>query len=273
MPSDPVVSCSPQWLDLMNHAMSEAHRFGLDLTLHNCSDWSSTGTARVTPALSLRQMLWNETFVAGGKSLDVQLPRTLAKKEYYRDAITVAFPSMLGETRPMAEWLRPITANGQDVEIAKIVDITLSTAVTASPQDTDQPGHLCRTSPSRAPRAPLPFRWPAAPVQGCRSRHPRTAPASLRGPHRPAEHPSAAGRPARPSPRSPLNRPDASASSRRRAATNRDDLDTPHTHQDLCRLAGLRVMHTRSPSVAVWHRNARRSIRQNKNRYRLSQEE
>ncbi|MET8635543.1 hypothetical protein ACWEQ2_20790 [Streptomyces sp. NPDC004096] len=42
----------------------------------------------------------------------------------------------------MAQRLKPGTANGQDVEIAKIVDITLSTAVTASPQDTDRPGHL-----------------------------------------------------------------------------------------------------------------------------------
>ncbi|MET8635542.1 glycosyl hydrolase [Streptomyces sp. NPDC004096] len=81
MPSGPVVSCSPQWFDLMNRAVSEAHGLGLDLTLHNCSDWSSTGTVWVTPALSIRQMLWNETFVAGGKAVDVRLPRTLVKKE------------------------------------------------------------------------------------------------------------------------------------------------------------------------------------------------
>ncbi|MGW4610178.1 glycosyl hydrolase [Streptomyces sp. NPDC004532] len=51
--------------------------------------------------------------------------------------------------------------------------------------------------------------------------------------------PSVAGRPARPSPRSPPNRPHGSASSRRRAAANRNDLHTPHTLQHVtpCGLA------------------------------------
>ncbi|MGI5518239.1 glycosyl hydrolase [Streptomyces sp. CA-106131] len=106
-PPGPVVNYSPDWLDLKNHALSEAHRLGLDLTLHDCSGWSSNREPGVTPALSMQQLVRSETLVTSGQAGDVHLPRPPANKNYYQGASALTFASVPGETLPPAQPSKP----------------------------------------------------------------------------------------------------------------------------------------------------------------------
>src|SRR3954452_6763836 len=53
IPPGPVQYMSEQWLDLMTHAASEAGRLGLEMCMHNCAGWSSSGATWITPERSM----------------------------------------------------------------------------------------------------------------------------------------------------------------------------------------------------------------------------
>ncbi|MBB5788750.1 hypothetical protein HD601_003325 [Jiangella mangrovi] len=142
MPAGPVVSYSDEWFDLMNHAMSEAHRLGLDLTLHNCSGWSSTGAPWITPELSMQQLSWSETYVQGGGTVEVDLQRPLANLDYFQDAKILAFPSLPGETAPLTSRVRRATVDGVETDVAAITDRTIDTVIEMRPADENSPARL-----------------------------------------------------------------------------------------------------------------------------------
>src|SRR6478672_4789834 len=66
IPKGPVQYLSNEWLDLKKHAIKEAARLGLEFTMHNCPGWSASGGPWITPELSMQQITWNESYVAGG---------------------------------------------------------------------------------------------------------------------------------------------------------------------------------------------------------------
>jgi hypothetical protein len=47
----PVVYGSPEHLQLLKFAASEANRLDLDFAVHNCAGWSSSGGPHITPEL------------------------------------------------------------------------------------------------------------------------------------------------------------------------------------------------------------------------------
>ena len=56
IPTGPVKYNSPEWRSLMSFAFHEAKRLGLDMTMHNCSGWSSSGGPWVTPDDAMKKI-------------------------------------------------------------------------------------------------------------------------------------------------------------------------------------------------------------------------
>ena len=56
-PPGPVDYLGPAWLDLMKHAASEAERLGLELGMHNCAGWATTGGPWITPELAMQKLV------------------------------------------------------------------------------------------------------------------------------------------------------------------------------------------------------------------------
>src|SRR5437867_3212695 len=73
IPPGPVTYMSDEWLDLMKHSASEARRVGLEMCMHNCAGWSSSGGPWMTPELSMQEIAWIEARVRGGTKVDVQV--------------------------------------------------------------------------------------------------------------------------------------------------------------------------------------------------------
>lgn len=93
IPDGPIVYNSDEWRGLVKFAASEAKRLGLELCIHNCAGWSSSGGPWVTPDLAMQTLTTSETRVAGGTRFTGVLPQPATKAGYYRDVAVLAFPT------------------------------------------------------------------------------------------------------------------------------------------------------------------------------------
>ncbi len=148
IPQGPVDYGGEAWLKLMTHAAREADRLGLQLAMHNCPGWSSSGGPWITPAMAMQQLVWSETKIAGPRRGAIDLPRPYTNLGFYRDIGVLAFPSLPGEERPFAELLSRITDDqGASVEKKLLTDRDFATSVTAGP---DHPLVFAFTEPFEA---------------------------------------------------------------------------------------------------------------------------
>ncbi len=93
IPEGPVDFASPEWFDLVEHAVEVADRLGLKLTIHNCAGWSSSGGPWITPDLAMKIVVTSEIHVKGPQHFQGVLPKPFARRGYYRDIAVVAFPT------------------------------------------------------------------------------------------------------------------------------------------------------------------------------------
>ncbi len=118
-PTPDVVSFTDPWWALVRHAAQECHRLGLELILHNCAGYESSGGTWIPPELSMQEVIWSEIRHSGGKPLRTKLKRAEvdphphalfpdcyipsegkvgvpiveARKTYYRDIAVLAMPA------------------------------------------------------------------------------------------------------------------------------------------------------------------------------------
>lgn len=93
IPAGPVDYMSPEWRALVKHAVSEADRLGLELCMHNCAGWSSSGGPWITPEFAMQQVTTSETRASGPARFSEVLPMPPTKKDYYKDIAVLAFPT------------------------------------------------------------------------------------------------------------------------------------------------------------------------------------
>lgn len=135
IPKGPVDYLGKEWLELTRHAIREAGRLGLEFDMHNCPGWSSTGGPWITPEMSMQQVVWSETFVEGGKQVNVALPKPYSKLDYYRDTYVLAFPSLSGEEQSIYNKVKKVTVNGDTVDVKVFSASDLSTGANVIPID------------------------------------------------------------------------------------------------------------------------------------------
>ncbi|HVU33039.1 MAG TPA: glycosyl hydrolase [Opitutaceae bacterium] len=96
---------TPAWIDLLRHALAEADRLGLEMSLNMQSGWNLGGPT-VTNDDAVKKLVWSETTVEGPAPVDVALPAPPRVGGYYRDWLVVAYP--IHPDRPpsggVADW-------------------------------------------------------------------------------------------------------------------------------------------------------------------------
>src|SRR3954452_17849798 len=55
-----VLYMSPEWQDMVKHAISESNRLGLELTITPCEGWSESGGPWIKPEQSMQKVVWSE---------------------------------------------------------------------------------------------------------------------------------------------------------------------------------------------------------------------
>ncbi len=81
---------SPQWQVAIAHAFREAKRLGLQICVHNCAGWSSSGGPWIKPEYAMQFLTWTETPVTGPSHFDGELPQPKATADYYGDIAVYA---------------------------------------------------------------------------------------------------------------------------------------------------------------------------------------
>lgn len=92
---------SPAWMELYTHALREADRLGLEITLNITSGWN-LGGPDVTPEQSSKMLTWSRTLVHGGAQVKLRLAQPNAKNGFYREIGVLAYPLHSGaELHPL----------------------------------------------------------------------------------------------------------------------------------------------------------------------------
>ena len=84
------VFMSPQWMELYRHAVKEADRLSIELSVNVQSGWNPGGPS-ITPEMAMKKLVYSETSVKGGKRID----QVLAQPEtnlLYNDVLVQAIP-------------------------------------------------------------------------------------------------------------------------------------------------------------------------------------
>ncbi|MBM3500336.1 MAG: hypothetical protein FJX74_16895, partial [Armatimonadetes bacterium] len=124
IPKGPVIYNSPEWRELIQHALREADRLGIEICLHNCAGWSSSGAPWVKPEHAMQMLVTSATRVQGPAKLDRVLSRPETRLGYYADAAVLAF-----RTPPAETVLTPeVTSGAEGFDAAKVVDGDPTTA-------------------------------------------------------------------------------------------------------------------------------------------------
>jgi len=137
---------TPEWLDALHHAASEADRLGLEMAIFSSPGWSLTGGPWVKPEQAMKKLVWSELNVKGPLNFSSKLPdppsnegpiRNMSRSakisenepRFYRDCLILAFPTPPDET--FSQQAIPAVMSGAGpVKPAALFDDDLNTAVT-----------------------------------------------------------------------------------------------------------------------------------------------
>lgn len=74
-PNDGLLAFTDPWWKLVRHAAEEGKRLGVDVGIHNCPGYTSTGGPWIKPELAMQQIFSSRTDVEGGKPFFDVLPK------------------------------------------------------------------------------------------------------------------------------------------------------------------------------------------------------
>ena len=162
---------SPAWTALYVHALKEAHRLGLEITLNITSGWNLGGPS-VQPQDASKLLTWSRDIVAPGQAAPAQLSTPPVTNGFYRRIAVLAYPLHQGAalagapgskrsalrglryksaaaelpnfSMPDADWLLTTqTPNvvDADTDLPQVIDIT---------NDLDTQGHLHWSPPAHS---------------------------------------------------------------------------------------------------------------------------
>ena len=112
---------SPQWMDKVEYAAKECERLGLELSIGSCAGWVAGGPW-ITPELSMQDIVWRHTYVEGPVNGRIQLPQPTKNRGYYRDIAVLAYPTLLGEARPVASLKPKVSSDMEGVDWSAALD-------------------------------------------------------------------------------------------------------------------------------------------------------
>lgn len=84
------VFMSPEWMELYKHAVKEADRIGIELSVNVQSGWNP-GAPSITPEMAMKKIVFSEVNVIGGKTISIELPQP-EQKLMYADVLVQAIP-------------------------------------------------------------------------------------------------------------------------------------------------------------------------------------
>ena len=145
IPAGPVRFLSPEWREMMQHAMKEAERLGITFSMSNDPGWAGSGGPWITPELSMQVVVWSEASLQGGQHFTGTLAQPKTVQGYYRDIAVLAFPTPPGEGVRMADYAPKLTVGADRKSFdgaEKLIDGNPGTVALVPPPPQGQPQYL-----------------------------------------------------------------------------------------------------------------------------------
>ena len=114
-PKGPITFFTPEWHQMMLYAATEAKRLGIELSMHNCEGWSSSGGPWVKPDQAMKMLVFSEIRVTP-ESQKAVLPQPYTRINTYGDIAAVAFPTPKAELIKLSD--AKITVNDSNIPIS-----------------------------------------------------------------------------------------------------------------------------------------------------------
>jgi len=116
---------TPEWWELVAHAIREGGRTGVDIGMFNCPGWSQSGGPWIKPEQAMRYLASSETRVTGPRRFSQKLP---TPKDPFQDVAVLAFPAPQSDTESLAAQSPRVTSSPPSTGLAKLLDGDLATA-------------------------------------------------------------------------------------------------------------------------------------------------
>ena len=113
IPPGPVPFMSEQWREMTKHAVTEADRLGVELCMHNCAGWSSSGGPWNTPEHGMQIVVTSEQKVKGPSKFSGVLPQPPKKLDCYHNIAVLAFKTPEGEDVKMWAFSPKVTSSAE----------------------------------------------------------------------------------------------------------------------------------------------------------------
>ncbi len=126
VPAGKIKVLSEEWWQLVEHAIREGGRVGVNIGLFNCPGWSQSGGPWIKPEQTMRYLTTSETRVTGPMKFAQQLP---APKSQFQDVAVLAFPAPQNDDDTLAAKSPRITCTPASADAGKLVDGRLDTAL------------------------------------------------------------------------------------------------------------------------------------------------
>jgi hypothetical protein len=133
---------SPEWTTLYVHALKEANRLGLEVTLNITSGWN-LGGPWVRPEQASKLLTWSRTVVKTGMTDVPRIELPPMKNGFYRQIAVLAYPlhqesSMAGENGDARKGLGALKAKSAAVEMGFSMPDASSLLVDSLPEKKDE---------------------------------------------------------------------------------------------------------------------------------------
>lgn len=124
IPSGKVPVLSEEWWQLVEHAVREGKRVGVNIGMFNCPGWSQSGGPWVKSTEAMRYLVSSEVTVLGGAKVVQHLERP---KDPFQDVRVLAFPVPAADTVSFAESLPHIATSPSVKNANAMVDADTQT--------------------------------------------------------------------------------------------------------------------------------------------------
>jgi hypothetical protein len=126
VPAGKIKVLTPEWWSLVDHAIREGGRTGVNIGMFNCPGWSQSGGPWIKPTESMRYLAASETRVSGPKKFAGKLA---APKNPFQDVAVLAFPVPQQDADSLVAHSPRVTCLPAVEGANRLVDDDASTAI------------------------------------------------------------------------------------------------------------------------------------------------
>jgi hypothetical protein len=121
-----VKALTEEWWGMVEHAIREGSRIGVDIGVFNCPGWSQSGGPWIKPEQSMRYVVSTERRIKGPTQFAEKLPQP---NEPFQDIAVVAFPAPQSDTDTIAAHSPRVTCTPSAEGAERMVDGDRKTAL------------------------------------------------------------------------------------------------------------------------------------------------